>query len=294
MFIFLTAIKHPETANDFSNVERLLEDTLHSVIGQTNEDFRVVVVCNQIPKVAIKDDRIHFHVVNFPPVSKENGKLHVEQKFTDKGSKYLSGLLFAKQFSPDYVYILDSDDWVNINLISTLTNKPEYPVWYVNKGYFVNLDKREYKKRGGLVRYCGSTFVYNYDLLMGEAAIQTPVDEKSSQQQLIDATSHFFVVKLLANHTINYMHFKDKGVTPKAIPLHTACWIQGTGENVSNTPGGDAGLPINDKFIQTFHLPARFKNPANASLTLHVRDLLSGLKSAYTWYKSRTTGKKVF
>ncbi|MEP7702669.1 glycosyltransferase family A protein [Paraglaciecola sp. 25GB23A] len=294
MFIFLLALKHPDTANDYQNVERLLSNTLHSVVGQTVEDFRVVVVCNRLPQVSIQDDRIHFHVVHFPAVAKENGKLNVEQKFTDKGSKYLSGLLYAKQFNPIYVYILDSDDWVNTNFIAFLNSAPAHPIWYVDKGYFVNLDKKEYKKRSGLVRYCGSTFVYDYQFLMSEANIHQNISSESTQKELIDATSHFFVVNLLSNHLINFNYFKNKGFIPKALPFYSACWIQGTGENVSNTAGGDAGLPMDNQFIKTFHLPDELENENRASLKLYIRDFLSGLKSMYSWQKTRITGKKVF
>jgi hypothetical protein len=294
MFIFLLALKHPDTANDYKNVERLLNTTLHSIIGQTEKDFRIVVVCNRLPVVDVQDERIHYHEVNFPAVSKENGKLNVEQKFTDKGSKYLSGLLFAKQFNPSYVHILDSDDWVNHNLVAFLTTAPSFPIWYANKGYFVNLDKKEYKKRGGLVRYCGSTFIYDYQFLMSEANIQQSIDSSSTQSELIEASSHFFVVKLLSNHLINFNYFKNKGFIPKALPFYSACWIQGTGENVSNTAGGDAGLPIDKHFVETFHLPKEWVNENRATLKLYLRDFLSGLKSMYSWQKTRITGKKVF
>jgi hypothetical protein len=294
MFIFLTAIKHPKTANSYATVEKLLDNTLHSIVGQTEQEFRVVVVCNQLPEVTVKDSRIHFHVVDFPPVSKENGKLNVEQKFTDKGSKYFSGLLYAKQFSPTYVYILDSDDWVNHKLIETVTHQPKYPVWYVNKGYIVNMENKEFKTRSGLVRYCGSTFVYDYDFLLEEANITADIDENSTQQQLIAGTSHFFVVELLSNHVINFNYFRDKGFKPKPIPLHSACWVQGTGENISNTKGGDAGLPIDVGFAKTFHLPSEFLNANKSTIPLRIRDFLSSLKSMYTWKKSQKLGKKIF
>jgi hypothetical protein len=294
MFIFLLALKHPDTANDYKNVERLLNTTLHSIIGQTHQEFKVIVVCNQLPSVEVKDERIHYHLVNFPAVTKQNGKLNVEQKFTDKGSKYLSGLLYAKQFNPSYVYILDSDDWVNHNLVKFLTTAPTHPIWYVDRGYFVNLDKKEYKKRGGLVRYCGSTFVYDYQFLMAEANIQQPVDIESTQTELITASSHFFVVKLLSNHLINFNYFKEKGYVPKALPFYSACWIQGTGENVSNTAGGDAGLPMDKQFIETFNLPSDLHNQQRGTIKLHLRDFLSGLKSMYTWQKTRITGRKTF
>ncbi|WP_020408717.1 glycosyltransferase family A protein [Hahella ganghwensis] len=294
MFVFLLSLKHPETANNYQRVEELLELTLRSICGQSCAEFRVVVVCNKVPQINFSDDRVHFHVVDYPAVSKSGGKLDKEEKFTDKGTKYMSGLLFAKQFAPKYVYIFDSDDWVNRNLVSYMKSAPDYPLWCVDKGYFVNFESKEYKKRSGLLRYCGSTFIYDYNFLMREANVQGAIDEKSSQKELIEATSHHFIVKLLSNHTINYVYFKDKGIVAKPIPLRTACWIQGTGENVSNTAGGYKGLSIDDEFCHTFSLPDSCKSKDKAEFSNWIRDLFAGIYSSLTWYYSKYTGKRVF
>ncbi|NCP63915.1 MAG: hypothetical protein GW763_04845 [Paraglaciecola sp.] len=294
MFVFLLALKHPDTANDYATVERLLSTTLHSLLGQTSEHFKIVVVCNRVPDIEPKDPRIHFHHVAFPPVSKVNGKLHPVEKFTDKGSKYLSGLLFAKQFNPSYVYIVDSDDWVNVDIVKFFEQCKPAPVWYVDAGCFVNLETNEYKKRAGLLRYCGSTFVYDYHFLMKVADIKNNIDAASTQQALIAATSEFFVINLLSNHLINYQHYKNMGSKPKPIPLRAACWIQGTGENVSQTAGGDAGLPIDKKFCDTFHVPYSFIPEHKQNLALKLRDFFAHMQSLAKWQYSKITGNKVF
>ncbi|MBW8191623.1 glycosyltransferase family 2 protein [Neiella marina] len=295
MFVFLTSIRHPDNANDFAKVERLLTVTLTSICGQTNPDFQVVVVCNSLPKVAIEDPRIHFHVVDFPVPSKQKASaLEAAPKFKDKGTKYMSGLLYAKRFNPDYVYIIDSDDWVNKELVHCLASQPKYPVWYVDKGYVVDHGKKDYRKISGLSRYCGSTFVYDYTYLMDHADIKGEINEHSSQEGLIEGTSEYFILKLICNHTINYRHFKAEGVEPKAIPLRTACWIQGTGENVSGTAGFSHGLPIDQHFIETFSLPEDYMSARKPSLANQIRDILTGWFSSYKWYQSKRTGTNRF
>lgn len=295
MLVFLTSIRHPDNANDFAKVERLLTVTLTSICGQTNTDFQVVVVCNRLPTVAIDDPRIHFHVVDFPAPSQQKASaLEAAPKFKDKGTKYMSGLLYAKRFNPDYVYIIDSDDWVNRELVQCLEGLPRYPVWYVDKGYVVDHGKKDFRKISGLSRYCGSTFVYDYKYLMEHAEIKGEIDEHSSQEALIEGTSEYFILKLMCNHTINYRHFKAQGVEPKAIPLRTACWIQGTGENVSGTSGFTHGLPIDRKFVDTFSLPESYLSERKASWFNRLRDHLTGLISSYKWYQSRRTGVNRF
>ena len=191
--LFLLAIKHPQSANNWRRVEDLFSTTLHSLVGQTLEEFKIVVVCNQKPRSPVADDRVHFHIVDFPPVKKVNGYLDHDDKFLDKGSKYLSGLLYSARFKPAQVFICDSDDWVNRRLAETILRTPSRPVSYVDKGYFVNLKRKEFKKRRGLLRYCGSTFSYNYDYLMQVAALSKKVGPDSTQSQLAEATTPFFL-----------------------------------------------------------------------------------------------------
>lgn len=295
MVVFLTSLRHPDNANNFAKVEELLSVTLHSLSKQTNDEFKVIVVCNALPNVDINDDRIHFHVVDFPaPSQKKASALDAEPKFKDKGTKYMSGLLYARQFSPDYVYIVDSDDWFNVNIVSTLKNEKKEPIWYIDKGYFVNYGLKEYKRKSGLSRYCGSTFIYDFDMLMKQANIQIEIDEHSDQNKLIEATSEFFLLKLMCNHTINYRHFSSIGLKPKALPLRAACWVQGTGENVSGTTGGESGLPIDQKFCSEFGLSTTFINSKSAPLTIKIREHLSSIRSSYDWLMSRISGTNRF
>ena len=297
MVVFLISLRHKDSAKDFTTVEYFLSLTLQSICGQTDGNFKVIVVCNEKPNVAFHDERVHFHVVNFPAplnTAPAESKEVVAPKFVDKGTKYMSGLLYAKQFSPSHVFILDSDDWVNINLVKYLHSQPKQPVWYVNKGYFVNFPSKEYKRRSGLCRYCGSTFIYDYDFLMKQANLAKPVTENSSQEELIAASSEFFVLRLLSNHTINYRHFKKLGYLPKAIPMRTSCWIQGTGENISGTAGGNAGVAIDKTFCKTFNLPDTLINNKQANITNKLRDILAGMNSSYSWYKSKKSSENKF
>lgn len=295
MLVFLISLRHPDNANDFTQVEKLLSITLNSICGQTSKDFRVVVVCNALPNIEFKDDRIFYHVVDFPVPSKlKASELEAEPKFKDKGTKYMAGLLYSRRFNPEYVYIVDSDDWVNINLVSFLQKEPTYPIWCVSKGFMVNYPVKEYKRVSGLSRYCGSTFIYDFDYLMEHANITNDITESSSQEQLIKGTSEFFILELMCNHTINYRHFKDLGVTPKDLPLRTACWIQGTGENVSGTAGGKSGLPIDIKFINKFSLPEVMISSKKANLRLELRDILTSCRSSYSWFMTKITGVNHF
>jgi hypothetical protein len=295
MFVFLTAIRHPANANDMAQVERLLSITLQSICGQTDGNFKVVVVCNVKPNLVFEDNRVHYHLVDFPaPSLQKSSSLEPAPKFKDKGTKYMSGMLYARKFNPDYLYIIDSDDWVNKNLVKTLSSNPKYPVWYVDKGCMVNFSKKEFKRIRGLSRYCGSTFLYDFKYLIEYADVKNDIDEFSNQDALIEGTSEFFILRLMCNHTINYRHFKSIGVTPKAVPLSTACWVQGTGENVSGSMGGSRGLPLDEKFINTYSLPDSLLSNEQATLMLSLRGRVTECISYFKWMLSKWTGVNRF
>lgn len=295
MFVFVISLRHPKNANNFAHVEKLLSITLQSICGQTDPNFKVIVVCNEKPNVSFQDERIHYHVVAFDaPSDKKAAALENQPKFLDKGTKYLAGLLYAEKFDPKYVCIFDADDWLNKNFVKEINQAPDYPVWYVNKGYMVNYQTKEYKNISGFNRYCGSSFVYDYQYLMSVAELKAPLTQDSTQDEMVAATSDFYISQLLANHTITYRLFDEKGTTPQEVPLNSACWLQATGENVSGTKGRNNGVPIDARFAEEFSLPKEMLSVQKPSLAAKIHNGLFALRSAYTWEKSKRTGKVVY
>src|SRR5262249_21293564 len=119
MLVFVTSIRNPLNCNNFERIEKLLEATLHSACSQTDGEFRVVVVCNAIPKIGYHDPRISFHLVDFPPPSlKRQAETGMSAVVRDKGTKILAGMLYARRFQPDYFGILDADDLLSKNLVA--------------------------------------------------------------------------------------------------------------------------------------------------------------------------------
>lgn len=295
MFVFVISLRHYANANNFEKVEQLLTYTLQSLCGQSYRDFKIVVVCNKQPNVTYQDERIVYHIVDFaPPSDKKASALESKPKFKDKGTKYLSGLLLAKKWNPKYVFIFDADDWLNKDVLKAIDAGSDYPIWYVNQGYMVSYPNKDFRKISGFNRYCGSSYVYDYQFLMSQANFSADVDESSSQDALIAATSEFFVCRLLANHTITFRYFSDKGYEPRAIPLRASCWLQGTGENVSGTKGRANGAPINREFIETFNIPDDFISSNTLPLKKKVKNFLSTKRSELTWLFSRLLKKTIY
>jgi hypothetical protein len=83
---------------------RLLERTLSTIEAQTSSDFRVIVVCHQIPRLSHTYTHVEFVLVDFPAPTHDFGSLaydasvdrekeqrekRLEMVKLDKGKKYL-------------------------------------------------------------------------------------------------------------------------------------------------------------------------------------------------------------
>jgi len=82
MFVFLIALKHPDSSKDWNAVCRIFCETIRTMSAQSGE-FRAVVVCNRTPKGNFPDWVI-FHEVDFPPVPlSDEGKLTLSGRLRD-------------------------------------------------------------------------------------------------------------------------------------------------------------------------------------------------------------------
>jgi hypothetical protein len=298
MFVFITAVRHPATSKNYAKVQELPDLTTKSILAQTNQDFMLVVVCNEKPTISNYDtNKLHYHLVDFaPPVFDRKMNTDVKNKdyrifMRDKDTRLTSGLLYTLKFEPDYVFLLDCDDWININLGQDLITSPPYPVWYVDHGHVVDYQTKEHKRKHGMVRYSGTAFAFQTEYLLKLANFQSELDESSSQQQLIEASSALFIEHIMGNHAIGYFHFSKLGSVPRPFPMHTICWVTDTGENVSRSTGGKFGKPNNKQFCRTFGLEDTFINPSKQSIFAHIREKMGEIKSALSWRKSRANGR---
>jgi len=302
--VFLTSLRHPDSSNDYGQVLTLFERTARSVCSQTNPNLAFVVSCNEIPDIPFKDDRIHYHKVDFPIPCHQDGDIPLDEMPTagtsdrvkrDKGSKLLSGLLYMRDnLSAEYVYIIDADDWVNNCVVEHMLAAPRHPVWCADSGYLVNNVTKRMKKRYGITRYCGSTFAYQRDYLLSLTTFAEGLDGSSSQRELIEGTSKYYVYEVCGDHSNTFEYAKKQGVTPKSFPFPAISWVVETGENVSRSSGGDQGMPVNAERLRAFGLPDDMLNNESPELSTMFYESLSGARSRVTWWLTKFSGKKYY
>jgi hypothetical protein len=247
--IFLTSLMHPQTALDYSRVEATFAKTAQSVCSQTNQDFKFVVVCNAIPKLANKHPNVSYHVVDFPPATSGTDKT---SRRLDKATKIVAGLLSLRADTPTYVHIIDADDWVSRHLLSTLHSLAPHPTgWYISHGYSADLSALRIQAKHGLDRYCGSTFISNYTSLMDMLKLDPQLDENSNQEDILAAVPTSTLLEIINAH--GYHALSSRFERSYALyPAQGIVWVRNTGEHILSDVVRDEGLPIADRHLAEF------------------------------------------
>jgi hypothetical protein len=290
MVTFLTSIRHPHNSNNFAKVESLFEMSLRSVCSQTDPNFRVVVVANDIPRINFTDSRVSYHIVDFPcPDPQRSSAVSMNALARDKGTKLLAGMLTARESKPDYFAIFDADDLVSRRIAQYCNTHTSEAGWYIDSGYVVNSRLWTTQRKSGLFRYCGSTLVPNASQLLRLANIDDSVSTVISQDQIIRLASPRFVDHVIGNHKYMIGYFASHGLRMRPLPFRAACWMLETGENYSLGLGVTHGLPINEDFCREFGISAAPTN-RHASIAERVRENLGAAVSTVGALRERLMG----
>ena len=65
--IFIIPVKSAVISPSWHKFSKIFERTVRSVCQQTDQDFKVVVVCNEKPITDYEHPNIHYVYVDFPP-----------------------------------------------------------------------------------------------------------------------------------------------------------------------------------------------------------------------------------
>ena len=213
----------------------LLRNTLYSVCSQTNGDFRVIVVCNEILDDFSNNHklrgRIDFVEVDFDPPSLGVGAVTgVPACNLDRGLKFVIGLLAAKKYDPEYVMFFDADDFISDDITEFCINNPGNMGWYFETGMYTQNNLITY--RNNFYETCGTSHILNYAVLCEDI----PFDKLSVDSTVDDIKSMYilFIKGVLGCHMNYGVFFFNCHQDLAPYPLKdTAVYNMGTGENHS-------------------------------------------------------------
>jgi cellulose synthase/poly-beta-1,6-N-acetylglucosamine synthase-like glycosyltransferase len=158
--VYLPKWDAPDLANSWEHVSKLFERCLKSVCNQTSSNFRVMVVCNERPKINFSHSQITYIEVNFPlPCST------FEAKTLDRGHKVLIGIIWVQKIKYSHVMAVDADDCVSKHLAKFVEQNSHCNGWFINKGYiYQDGSQLIYSKPKKFHIVCGTCNIIKLDL----------------------------------------------------------------------------------------------------------------------------------
>ncbi len=169
--IFIIPVKSAQISPSWEKFSKIFERTLKSVCQQTDQDFKVVVVCNEKPLTKFSHPNVYYHSVDFPPPTPEATKdftgLH-SPKEADKAKKIIAGLDYAKQFNSSHTMVVDADDCINRNIVSFIKKNSTTDGWYSKSGYvYKEGSKLIFKKTDKFNSLCGTSLIVKSEFVKG-------------------------------------------------------------------------------------------------------------------------------
>lgn len=160
MLVFVIALKSPKISTSWEIVSNLFERCIKSICNQTSQDFQIVVVCHEKPKIEFHHPKINYIEVDFPIPEKD-----IESRRLDKGHKLLKGLAYAEKFSPSHVMVVDADDCISKHIAEYVVKNPDCQGWFIKKGYVYQEGSRlVYLRNKAFSSLCGSGIIVKYGL----------------------------------------------------------------------------------------------------------------------------------
>lgn len=229
MLVFVIPLRNPETAQDWGRCNALCQQTVRSALAQTDGNVRVIVSCKEFTP-DISDDRLKVLRHPFPT---PDGTW--EDQHRDKYLKFAHGMVEARKSAPCYVMKLDADDLLDRRLSQLVHQTGHKPGYYISRGYIWRDGSMVVRPVDDFHLHCGSSNI-----------IWCERDDLPSS--IDDDMSNYRILKW--GHNITVQEFDKLGTPLLPLPVRSAMYRKGHGENISShlRPSGAKHTNPNWKF----------------------------------------------
>ena len=218
MLVFIIPLRSAETSDSWEYVSQLFERTIKSVCNQTCLEFRVIVVCHDLPCIKFSHANITYINVDFPIPTWKVDTDHTSRD-TDKQKKIFTGLNYARQFNPTHVMFVDADDCVSKHLAKFVSQNPQSHGWMFSQGYeYTNGNNSILFRKKGFYHRCGTSNIVKYGIIAPDKNMKA------------DDVDHRW---LFHGNKIKRQLFQH-GITLDTLPFSGAVYITNHGENIRN------------------------------------------------------------
>ena len=154
MLGFVIPLRGKAASNDWQMVTRLVARTVRSVCNQTCDDFRIVLVCHDIPDLGFTHPRLDIFTVETPVYP------DLRRRRDDRNHKTFVGIKKLLRYAPSHVMKLDADDCVSRRLAEYVGRHPNDNGWYIRRGYFhTEAMPSVHVERFRFHKWCGSSYI---------------------------------------------------------------------------------------------------------------------------------------
>lgn len=216
MIYFGIPLRSKAASHNWENVCMMFNRTLWSVYNQTDPNFRIIVVCHDIPELTHEyDDRVEFITVNNPIPT------NTEEMMWDKGWKVHTIGMRVRELGGGFTMMVDADD-IQSNRIAEYVNKhPEANGFVAHNGYYWHVGDN-YIKKGHKFPNGSSTIVkYSVDDLPSEYYDHQCTNNNSNPHLI--RKKHGDIPKISA----------EMGRPLEALPFCASIYVRETGDNHS-------------------------------------------------------------
>jgi hypothetical protein len=157
MIIFIIPLISKQVSSNWDLTTKLLQGTLDSIANQSDQNFKVIISCHEIPNVQLKQnsERLSFLQMEYAPLE----ELNRSSGMHDKGIKCCHALKSLENCDFSYCMVVDADDRLHKNLVSFLNSEQNVDGWIIDKGYQVDYYSSRCLENDKLSNICGSTVI---------------------------------------------------------------------------------------------------------------------------------------
>jgi hypothetical protein len=139
-----------KTARDWPSVERLLSNTVTSVLKNGGHGIRVIICCHDVPEIpALADERVVIAQVDFDvPRFRWEQEIDRMRKVEVLGSE-------LRRYGGGWLFVLDADDLIAEGLVPAIRSASTKAL-LIKNGYRLDARRGEFQQLKRFWRKCGS------------------------------------------------------------------------------------------------------------------------------------------
>ena len=219
--VFAISLKSRKVSHDWVSVERNLSATLKTLLGNTDQNYRVIIAGHEKPEIEeLQHKNVEWIAVDFP--APENRQDYENDKMRKRNviGAYLREAGYSGYFMP-----LDGDDWVHYRLVEYLRSQPVHDAFIFNKGLMVNLSKKTMWSRYSFHHGCGSSSIFYF------------VNKDFPKTAIPDISINMPFNIVLKHHPKLSVYLKEDEKSFQMINFPLVVWVLAHGDNQSMEQG---------------------------------------------------------